>query len=241
VVISKWGTGIDSIDQEAAASRGVRVCNTPDAFTDPVADSALGLALALGRNIARSNALMQDGRWEKLQGFSLSECTFGVVGVGRIGEAVLHRAGAFGAELLGTDVREISPSTVARLRVEMTDLDDLLARADVVSLHCDLNPTSHHLVGERELGLMKPGAVLINTARGPIIDEPALVRALDEGRIRGAGLDVFEEEPLPATSGLRGRPDVLLSAHNTNSSPRAARRVHENTLRQLYEALEDAE
>ncbi len=121
--------------------------------------------------------------------------------------------------------------------MEVISLDTLLARADFVSMNCTLNPTSHHLIGQRELSLMKSTAYLINTCRGPVVDEPALAEALQEGRIAGAGLDVFEEEPLPADSPLRQLENCLLAPHNANSSPIAWRRVHENTIRNLVEGL----
>ena len=119
----------------------------------------------------------------------------------------------------------------------MLPLEDLLAQADFISLNCDLNPTSYHLINAQTLALVKPGAVLINTARGPIVDEPALIRALEEGRLAGAALDVFEHEPLPADSPLRRMPQVLLAPHNANASPRAWERVHWNTLRNLLDGL----
>jgi D-3-phosphoglycerate dehydrogenase len=236
-VISKWGTGIDSIDSEAAARLGIRVCRTPNAFTLPVADTVLGYILAFARRQPWMDRAMKAGRWEKLLSRSLSECTLGVVGVGTIGKAVLRRARVFGMELLGNDIIPIAPDFIAENRVEMLPLDELLRRADFVSLNVDLNPTSYHLMNARTLALMKPGAVLINTARGPVVDEPALVQALQAGTIGGAALDVYEQEPLPADSPLLKLDNVLLAAHNANSSPAAWERVHWNTIRNLLEGL----
>ena len=201
-VISKWGTGIDSIDRQAAARLGIQVRNTPNAFTLPVADTVLGYMLAFARRHPWMDRAMKSGRWEKIPGRSLSECTLGVVGVGTIGKAVIRRARAFGMTILGNDIIEIDHVFLAENGVEMTSLDDLLSRSDFVSLNCDLNPTSHHLMNSRTLAMMKPTAVLINTARGPIVDEPALIDALQTGRIAGAALDVYESEPLPANSPL---------------------------------------
>lgn len=236
-VISKWGTGIDSIDREAAARLGIQVRNTPNAFTLPVADTVLGYILAFARQLPWMDRALKSGGWEKLPARSLSECTLGVIGVGNIGKAVLRRARAFGMQLLGNDIVPIAPDFIAEYGVEMTTLRDLLERADFVSLNCDLNPTSYHLINAETLGWMKPTAVLINTARGPIVDETALIEALQKGRIAGAALDVFEIEPLPLDSPLRRMENVLLAAHNANASPAAWERVHWNTLRNLFEGL----
>ena len=236
-VISKWGTGIDSIDQAAAASLGIMVGRTPNAFTLPVADTVLGYMLAFARRQPWMDRAMKAGEWRKLPGRSLSECTLGVVGVGNIGKAVIRRARAFGMQLLGTDIVPIAPDFIAEHRVEMTALDDLLARADFVSLNCDLNPTSYHLMNARTLSLMRPAAVLINSARGPLVEEPALVAALQNGVIGGAALDVYENEPLPADSPLLKMENVMLAPHNSNSSPAAWERVHRSTLRNLYAGL----
>lgn len=236
-VISKWGTGIDSIDSQAAAALGIRVCRTPNAFTLPVADSVLGYMLAFVRRLLWMDRDMKSGVWDKIPGRSLSECTLGVVGVGNIGKAVLRRARAFGMKLLGTDIVEVAPDFLVENGVEMTSLEDLLSRADFVSLNTDLNPTSYHLINARTLACMRPEAVLINTARGPVVDEAALIEALRAGRIGGAALDVFEVEPLPTDSPLLGMDNVLIAPHNANSSPAAWKRVHSNTLRNLFEGL----
>jgi D-3-phosphoglycerate dehydrogenase len=236
-VISKWGTGIDSIDRQAAAGFGIKVCNTTNAFTMPVADSVLGYILAFARWLPWMDRFVKAGNWQKLPGRSLSECSLGVIGVGNVGKAVLRRARSFGMKLLGNDIVTIAPDFVLENGVEMTGLKDLLQRADFVSTNCDLNPTSYHLIRKETLDWMKLGAVLINTARGPIVAEQDLIAALKSGRIAGAGLDVFEVEPLPADSVLRGMDNVLLAPHNSNSSPAAWERVHWNTLRNLLEGL----
>jgi D-3-phosphoglycerate dehydrogenase len=236
-VISKWGSGIDSIDREAAARLGVSVCNTPGAFTEAVADSVMAYVLAFARRVPWTDRAMKACRWEKIPARALHECTLGVVGVGTIGKQVLRRAKAFGMHLLGNDIVLIDPGFVIEVGVEMTTLPDLFARADYVSLDCDLNPTSRHLVNRQTLDLMRPGAILINTARGPVVDEEALAEALRTGRIGGAALDVFEDEPLPTDSPLLSMDNVLLAPHNANSSPAAWERVHWNTLRNLFIGL----
>lgn len=236
-VISKWGTGIDSIDQEACHRLGIKIGNTPNAFTLPVSDSVLGYILAFARQQPWLDREMKKGFWKKKQGRSLSECVLGVVGVGNIGKAVLRRADVFGMKLLGNDIVRIEPDFLAEHNVHMTTLEELLSRADFVSINCDLNPTSQNLIGEDSFVRMKDSAYLINTARGPIVDETALVAALENGDIAGAALDVFEKEPLPGDSPLRKFDQVLLAPHNANSSPEAWERVHWNTIRNLFQGL----
>lgn len=236
-VISKWGTGVDSIDRAAADRLGIQVFRTPGAFTEAVADSALGYMLAFARQQPWMDQAMKSGVWAKVPGRSLSECTLGVIGVGTIGKAVVQRSKAFGLRLLGTDIVEIDPKFVEAHQVSMTSLEELLSASDFVSLHCDLNPTSYHLINQNTLALMKPSAVLINTARGPVINEADLVEALLNRRLAGAALDVYEQEPLPPESQLRRLEQVLLAPHNANSSPTAWERVHANTIRNLLLGL----
>ena len=237
-VITKWGTGIDSIDKEAATRLGVPVRNTTNAFTLPVSETVLGYILCFARQLPFMDRFMRTGGWSKLPSRSLSECTLGVIGVGNIGSAVIRRARVFGMKILATDIVQIKPDFVIEQGFEVTSLDDLAQRADFISVNCDLNPTSYHLVNEKLLNLMKPEAVLINTARGPIVDEKALVQALQEKKIAGAGLDVFEDEPLPQDSPLRTMDNVLMGSHNSNNSPAAWERVHWNSIRMLLESLE---
>ena len=236
-VISKWGTGIDSIHAETCTRLGIKIGRTPNAFTNPVADTILGYMLAFARRQPWMDRAMKAGVWDKIPGKTLGECTLGVVGVGRIGRSVLRRASAFGMNLLGNDIIEVDPHFVRDYRVKITSLDDLLARSDFVSLNTDLNPTSYHLMNAHTLGLMQPHSVLINTSRGPVVDEPALVAALESGKIAGAALDVFEVEPLPGSSPLLRMENVMLAPHNANSSPAAWERVHWNTIKNLLDGL----
>ena len=236
-VISKWGTGIDSIDQEAAARLGILVARTPNAFTLPVADTVMGYMLAFARRQPWMDRAMKSGEWAKIPGRSLSECVLGVVGVGNIGKAVLRRARAFGMRLLGNDIIEIVPDFLLENGVRLASLEELLGEADFVSLNCDLNSTSYHLLNRTTLGWMKPSSVLINTARGQVVDEPALVWVLQNGMIAGAALDVYEVEPLPLDSPLLCMENVLLAPHNANSSPAAWERVHRNTIFNLLAGL----
>lgn len=236
-VIAKWGTGIDSIDKEYAEVKGVAVMNTTNAFTLPVADSVMGYILAFARRQPWMDKDVKNGKWEKIPGRSLSECTLGVVGVGNIGKAVLRRARVFGMTLMGNDIAPIPADFVMENKVLMTDLKTLIQRSDFVSLNCTLNPTSYHLINEKSLEWMKGDAVLINTARGPIVDEQALISVLQHKRIAGAAIDVFEVEPLPEESPLKKLENVMLAPHNSNSSPSAWERVHWNTIRNLLIGL----
>ena len=236
-VISKWGTGVDSIDAEACSRFGIKLYRTLNAFTLPVADTVLGYILDFARRLPWMDREMKSGRWEKISGKSLSEYTLGVIGVGNIGKAVTRRARAFGMRVLGTDIIDVDHVFITETGIEMTDLKSLLAASDFISVNCDLNPTSYHLIDQETLACLKPSAVLINTARGPIVHEQALVEALQARRLAGAALDVFEHEPLPRSSPLLRMDNVLLAPHNSNASPAAWERVHWNTIRNLLLGL----
>jgi D-3-phosphoglycerate dehydrogenase len=236
-VISKWGTGIDSIDAEACSRYGIKLCRTPNAFTLPVADSVMGYILAFARRQPWMDSEMKNRKWEKIPGKSLSECTLGVIGLGNVGKAVIRRVRPFGMKVYGTDIIEVDQAFINETGIEMTNLPSLLSNSDFVSINCDLNPTSYHLINRDTLAFMKPDAVLINTARGPIVEEKALIEALLSKRLAGAALDVFEHEPLPWESPLMKMDNVMLAPHNSNSSPAAWERVHWNTIKNLLEGL----
>ncbi|MBI3166633.1 MAG: phosphoglycerate dehydrogenase [Chloroflexi bacterium] len=236
-VISKWGTGVDSIDAEACSRFDVILARTPNAFTTPVADTVLGYMLAFARRGPWMDREMKNGKWEKIPGKTLSECTLGIIGVGNIGKAVTRRAKAFGMKVLGTDIVDVDHVLISETGIQITNLQSLLSESDFVSVNCDLNPTSHHLINAKTLSMMKNTAILINTARGPIVEEPALVAALVSGQIGGAALDVFEFEPLPKDSPLLKMDNVMLAPHNSNSSPTAWERIHWNTIKNLVTGL----
>jgi len=230
-VIVKWGTGIDSIDKEAAAKRGIPVRNTPNAFTEPVADTVLSFILCFARGTIDLDRKVKQGVWEKKLNNALNECTLGVIGVGNIGQAVIKRAQAFGMKVLGYDIREMPFDY-------MVSLEELLQKSDFVSLNCDLYSTNYHLINKERLALMKPTAYLINASRGPLVDEVALIEALKFGKIAGAGLDVFENEPLPLGHPFLSMSNVILAPHNANSSPLAWQKVHENSINSLITELQ---
>ena len=201
------------------------------------ADTVLGYMLAFARRGPWMDKTMKSGKWEKIPGKTLSECTLGIIGVGNIGKAVTRRARAFGMKVLGTDIIDIDHVFVSESGIHMTDLNSLLSDSDFVSMNCDLNPTSYHLINAETLAQMKSTAILINTARGPIVEENALVAALGSGQVGGAALDVFEFEPLPKDSPLLKMDNVMLAPHNSNSSPTAWERIHWNTIRNLLDGL----
>ena len=236
-VISKWGTGIDSIDAEACSHYEIKLCRTSNAFTLPVADTVMGYILAFARRQPWMDREMKSGKWEKIPGKALSECTLGVIGIGNIGKALTRRARSFGMKVYGTDIIEVDHVFVTETGIEMISVASLLSNSDFVSVNCDLNPSSHHLINRDTLALMQPDAVLINTARGPIVEEQALIEALQTKRLAGAALDVFEQEPLPLESPLLKMDNVMLAPHNSNSSPAAWERVHWNTIKNLVEGL----
>jgi glyoxylate reductase len=204
--IANYGVGTDNIDLEAATARGIRVGNTPDVVTDATADLAWALLLALARRIPRGEADVRAGEWKtwepsRILGADVTGATLGIVGYGRIGRAVAKRARGFDMEVLHTGRHEGVP------------LDVLLDRSDFVSLHVPLTRDTRGLMGERALELMKPTAHLINTARGPIVDHEALRRALEDGEIAGAALDVTDPEPLPADHPLLGARNLIVIPH----------------------------
>ncbi len=235
-VIAKWGTGLDSIDRVAAQRRGVEVCNTPDAFSEPVADSVMAYLLDFARRPGEMTARMRTGHWQRQPLVALHELTLGIVGFGHIGQAVARRAAAFGMRLLVHDVRPCDDDAQL-FGARVTSLNDLLASSDCITLHADLRPENRHLIDAAAFSRMRPNAVLVNTARGALIDEQALATSVASGRIAGAALDVFEDEPLPASSPLRALHNVHLAPHNSNSSPAAAARVHANTIRHVIRVL----
>lgn len=237
-VISKWGTGIDSIDLVSAKKHGVVICNTPGAFTQPVADTVLGYVLCFARGLPFMDVSVKSGRWEKFSGFALEEKTLGIIGVGNIGKAVVRRAHAFDMKVVGYDIAKIPDEFLLETGLKMVGLEELLWQSDFVSLNCDLNSTSYHMLNESAFAKMKKSSYIVNTSRGAVVKETDLVRALSDGRIAGAALDVFEQEPLPSQSPLRKMSNCLLAPHNSNSSQQVWKRIHENTFRQLLAVLD---
>jgi len=212
-VVGRAGIGVDNIDLEAATRRGVAVVNAPGGNVVTTAEHALALLMSLARKIPQAAAVMREGRWEKKKfvGQELRGKTLGIIGVGRIGSAVAERAQCLRMRVLGYDPY-LSPERAAQLGVEQAELDRLLAESDAITIHTALTPETQGLLGAAALAKVKPGVLLINCARGGIVDEEALVAALEAGRVGGAALDVFAVEP-PARGPLHQRDDVILTPH----------------------------
>jgi D-3-phosphoglycerate dehydrogenase len=213
--IVRLGTGYDSVDVEAATEQGILVCNTPTYCIDDVADHALALLMAGVRHIARQDRWIRAGRWDRTgarPARRMKGCTLGIVAFGRIGRALAERVSGFGMTVLAYDPY-LDAETIACYGAQKVELDALLQHADFISVHCPLTDETYHLLGNREFNLMKEGVFIVNASRGPVIDETALVEALRSGKIWGAGLDVFEREPLPLDSPLREFDNVTFTPH----------------------------
>jgi glyoxylate reductase len=198
-ILANYAVGYNNIDLAAARARGLIVTNTPDVLTDATADLTWALLLATARRVVEGDALVRSGRWigwspTQLMGAEVSGKTLGIIGMGRIGQAVAHRAVGFRMPVRYHTRRPMATTPLPR-EWEHRSLQDLLGETDIVTIHLPLTPATHHLIGARELAWMRPTAILINTARGPIVDEGTLIEALNTGIIAGAGLDVYEQEP----------------------------------------------
>lgn len=236
-VVSKWGVGIDGIDLAAAKRLGITVTNCPGAFDAEVADVCVGHLVLLARGLHIVDAKVREGTWHKVLGTSLNGATLGIVGLGGIGRALAKRAIAMEMTVLGADPAPASREAAAALGVQVVEVDELLRSVDYLSLNCPLTADNRHLLNRTSLSEVKPGLRIVNTGRGPLIDEEALVEALQDGRVAGAALDVFEVEPLPLDSPLRTLPNVILGSHNgsntAEASARTSRTAVDNLLREL--------
>lgn len=232
-VISKWGTGIDSIDLAAARRLGVPVCNSPGAFRDAVSEYAIGLLLTATRRLARTDRAIRAGGWPKGRFPGMTGRTMGVIGYGAIGQGVGQRARGLGMKVVAHDpyMTETPDGT------ELLDFDALLARAEVICLCCNQTAENHHLLNAEAFARARDGLIVVNVARGGLIDEAALVAALETGKIEAAALDVFETEPLAGDHPLLTFENVVVSSHNANSTVEAIEHVHANTLDNLFRHL----
>jgi D-3-phosphoglycerate dehydrogenase len=225
-VIGRAGVGVDNIDVEAATERGIAVLNAPAGNTISAAELTMALLLALVRRIPAADRSMKAGAWDRksFAGIELHGKTLGLVGAGRIGTAVADRARGFGMRVVAFDPY-LDRVRAAAHEIELCPLDDVIAQADVVSVHVPLTDATYGIIGEDQFRRMKPGVFVLNAARGGVIDEAALARALVEGRVAGVGLDVFETEPLPADHPLRGAPNTVLTPHLGASTAEAQENV----------------
>mgnify|MGYP000235856869 CR=1 FL=1 len=241
-VAANYGVGFDHIDVAEASARGIVVTNTPGVLTDATADLAFALILAVARRVVEGDRMTREGRfrfWSPMHflGTQVSGKVLGIVGLGRIGQAVAKRARGFDMRVLYFSRSRLNPHSEAALGVAFAPLDELLAQSDFISLHVPLTPDTRHLIGARELSLMKPSAFLINTARGPVVDEGALVAALQAGRLRGAGLDVYENEP-HLSPGLADLTNVVLLPHVGSATIETRTRMAEMAVGNLLAGLQ---
>lgn len=235
--VIKWGIGTDSIDKVAAARLGLPVYNTPAVFGEEVADLALSLLLMLTRRTHDMHRSVVEGGWLKVEGRSLNGLTAGVIGLGSIGLAIARRVRACGMSVVGYDVRPVGADILAANHTEQVALRDLFARSDVVLLACNLTPENRHMLDAAAFAAMKPGVLVINVARGPLVDEAALIASLASGQVGGAGLDVFEDEPLAMSSPLRGFDTCVFCSHNGSNTLQAVARINQMTTDILFHVL----
>ena len=243
--IATFSVGYDHVDVAAAHRRGIAVGYTPDVLTDATADLAMALVLDAARRVSEGDRAIRSGRWthiyraDEYVGFELRGATLGVIGLGRIGAQVAKRAEAFGMRIVycNSGGREARPSPRAGAGWEAAGLDDLLSRSDVVTIHAPLRADTEGMIDLARLRRMKPTAILVNTARGRIVKEGDLARALSDGIIGGAALDVFESEPLPASSPLASMPNVVLTPHIGSSTGRTRAEMARLTVRNVDAAL----
>jgi D-3-phosphoglycerate dehydrogenase len=231
------GIGTDAFDVAAARQQGILVCNLPGRTAPIVAEHAFGLMLAVAKRAVFQTQRLRAGVWGGPDNVYLRGKTLGIVGTGNIGAAMARLAAAIGMEVVAWTFHP-TPERAAELGVRYLPLDDLLRRSDVVSLHVRLTPESRGLLGARELGLMRPGAILVNTARGAMVDTPALVAALREGRLGGAGLDVFDTEPLPPDHPLLACEQVVLTPHNADQTPEGMEALNSGVVENVIAFLE---
>jgi len=214
--ILRYGVGYDNVDIPAATARGIWVANVPDYCIPDVADHALAMLLTLARKLPLLDASVRRGEWAAVKTskpiYRLEGRTLGLIGMGRIGREVARRAQGFGLRVIVTD-KYLSADKAAEAGATLVELDGLIRSADYISIHAPLTPETHHLVNAERLRAMKPTAILINVSRGPIVDTVALAQALHDGVIAGAGIDVFEKEPLEADHPIRTAPNTVLAAH----------------------------
>lgn len=236
-VIARAGVGVDNIDVEAATRRGILVLNTPDSSTISTAEHTMAMMLALVRHLPAAHLSTSSGEWqrERFTGVELYGKTLGVLGLGKIGSEVAHRAAAFGMRVIAYDPF-VSAERAARSGAELTSWETVLAQSDLLTVHVPLTPRTHHLLGGPQFAQLKPGAFVINCARGELVDQEALLAALDEGRVGGAALDVFENEP-PRQMRLLQHPRVIVTPHLAASTAEAAHNISLEIAEQVLRAL----
>lgn len=236
--VVKWGVGLDAVDLKAAQRLGIHISNTPNAFGNEVADVVMGYIILLARQLHKIDQYVRKGKWTQIRGISLTSKTLGVIGLGNIGKAVVKRAKVCGMSVIGHDVFPVSNSFSRESGLCFVDFDELLRVSDFIALCCNLTSSNYHMLSHREFDIMKRGVYIINVSRGALIEEAALVKALENDKVAGAALDVFEQEPLPADSPLRLFDKCIFGAHNSSNTQEAIMRVNELAIQNLLDNLE---
>lgn len=236
-VVSKWGVGVDAIDLDAAAELGITVSNTPGVFADELADYALGYLILLARRQHEVDRKVRTGLWHKVRGRSLAGRTLGIIGLGSSGRELARRAASMRMAVLGNDIVAPGDEFLRETGCRVVGLDELLSTSDVVSLHLPADEATIGLLDRAALARMKPGAWLINTSRGSLVDETALIEALASGALGAAALDVFQQEPLSAESPLVAMPNVILGSHNGSNTEEAVMRTTDAAIHNLLVGL----
>ncbi len=238
-VISRYGIGVDMVDLAAATEKGIIVCNVPDYCIEEVSSHTMAFLLSLNRHLFVQNQHVRSGKWAGTPGGSptrLKGQVIGVIGLGRIGREVAHKAIALGLDVVGYDPYQL-PANMKALGIEPVSLEGLLARSDYVSIHCPLTEETRHLIAADQLAKMKPGAYLINMARGPIVDQVALYQALRQGVIKGAALDVLEQEPPSPDDPLLGLDNVLITPHTASWTVEAIEQLRREAAQNVVTVL----
>ncbi len=239
-VLSKWGTGIDSIDLKTCKKLGIKVYNTPGAFTESVATQALALILNFHRKILQNHNSIKKGIWNKLQGSTLINKNIGIIGLGNIGLRIARMLVPFKCKIFGNDIKKISPQKLNKLNLKLKSKPFIFAKSDIIIFATDLNDTTKHLINKKTSKLIKKKPLLVNIARGPIINEKVLVSLIKNSIIAGACLDVFENEPIGINSQITKFKNVILTSHNAFNTIEEVNKVHINTYKNLKLGLKNA-
>ncbi len=241
-VIGRAGVGVDNIDIAAASEKGIVVMNTPGANTVATAEHTMALLLAMCRHVVPAAASLRAGRWDRkfYKGIEMRGKTIGIVGLGRIGRRVARRCRAFGMDVICFDPY-LSDERAHEMRIERVSMDELLARADFISIHAALTPKTRGIIGEEAIAKMKPGVRIVNAARGALIDEPALIAALESGQVAGAALDVLTQEPADPANPLLHMDNVVVTPHLAASTQEAQRQVGLQVVQQVVDALHEVD
>lgn len=238
-VISKWGTGIDSIDSKFAIKKGIKIFNTPGAFTSGVAQYAIGMILNLSRKLTKSDLSVKKGNWNKFQGFNIESKKIGIIGLGKIGSKLINYLKPFNVKIYGNDKKKIICSQFRKKGIKIMSLNKIFSSCDIIVLCVDLNKHSHHLVGTKQMMKLDKNKILINVSRGPVVDNKELIKCINKKKFQ-VGFDVFEEEPIKKNylNCLKNK-NSILSSHNAFNTKEEVDFVNYNTMQNLLKGLKN--